>query len=274
MKNFILLIAMIATSVLQGQELTSFNLGEDQKVFWKNKTEIQLESGKLHRVNTSSKKDYVLINDGAITLRETDAAYCYTTNPILVHELESIRFSLDLSGTGTLDSEIGTLQDWVDIAYIIDEEIYQVGDGDHTITGVPQPLDFDWIKLENNQTFRLQVCMHNTGADETYTLSNISFEKKIKQAENLKDLKEGIIDIAQSVELTVFPSPSSEFVQFKSPQNYDLSQIRVMDAAGRTIIENVSYPIQCHNLTAGQYFISVFSKETNEFVQSSFVVVK
>jgi len=164
------------------------------------------------------------------------------------------------------------------------------------------------IDVSDGKEFQIEICMKNTGHDEWYTIENIEITKDNLWEIDLPDVNvaapklthsQKVIECAypitaQTIEieeesnsefnrpekrvdhspaLSVFPNPTSDVLELKNVELYDLNSILILDATGKLMNKTSTYPIDLSKLPAGTYLISVKKKVTEEQVSTFFVVV-
>lgn len=279
MRIFTFIFVLLALSVAHAQE--SFKIPLDDGLYFPGKMakDVQLNGGFISGDFSKMKHNsYVVIRRNKFIVRHTDRPICFNSYDYNVSQVQRIRFNIDFEGKGSLDNaSMGVIHDWIDVKYFIDGAEVLLGDGGHTFNGVPSHLDQDWIELkEESQIFNLQVCMLNTGGDESYVMSNlnIDYESKAEEKEEV-DIRENKFNFNNTTELGigVYPNPTFDWLHIKNESDFNLNNIELFNLAGQSL-GLVNYPVNVKELTAGVYFLKAERKDTKKFNTAQFVVEK
>ena len=294
MKVFTLCCCLFVSSFLIAQTQSyDIPLGQDTKVNIDSRSVYQLDYGHLEGdFSQIQGPNYVQIKDGTLIIHDVDREICYITNPIDVSNTQAFRFTMSFSGEGTLDDERGGwLQDWINIYYVLDNVATKLGEEKYTMTGVPNTkVQPNWVELEDEQELKLKVCMRMTGADEYYTLHQIQLEEQPKvknlentdakiqvpQAEEEEEKEEELNSHIQfsQLELSVYPNPTTDWLNILDPEQFDLTKIEITNQQGQLVLKTNNYPIDVKGLTAGEYFITVNSNDKSSTATQSFIVIR
>jgi len=247
----------------------------------------KLSGGTLKGNFLGKKRPFICVINNSITVRGMEEEFCYTTNVIDVSKMAEVSFSMDISGTGTLDKHDAPngqpLHDWIDISYILDDEKTHLGDGNHTMEGIPSNFAKSNIEIAEARKFQIEICMRTTGGDEQYTVNDIKVE--FQERENkpvvvdsiIKNKKESIITVSTSSNasvLVVFPNPTTNYLEIKNSENYDLETAVIFDATGKLVQLKNSYPFDLTGLPAGTYFLKCLEKESKSTVTTTFIIAQ
>ena len=242
--------------------------------------DIQFDGGFIYGdFSKMDSQDYVALSNYKLTVKDSDKPVCYSTHNVKVNNHSRIKFQMDVSGTGTLDNgDRKDWHDWVDINYVIDGESYLVGEDKHTISGQPQNIEQEWIALDNNQEFSIEVCMLMTGDDESYSISNILIDLEEKSPiQEIEEIKEPTIfhtpieNNRNNLGISVFPNPSIDWLHIENDFQYNVNNIELYNLGGQSL-GKVTYPVNVQHLVAGTYFLKVQRLNSDKFNTAKFVV--
>lgn len=267
MKNYFVVFLLGLGISLQAQNSLVLDLGQDQELAlnsFSHAEHIDLKSGSLSGDFSGLEEDgFIKVSAGALLISDSEGPVSFFSEEIDVTDVQSISFSVDLSGIGTLDTE-GWVHDWVDVNYIVDGQKSTVlnTNAQHTFNGKVGNVNKINVEVTNAKTFQLEIKLRVTGEDEVYSINKIELEKTP-------------IDTKQEVlnqELRLFPNPTSDYVFLKNPENYNLNQIEVFTLNGQSLGQ-FNYPVATQHLDAGQYFLRVADLKGQVF-SKSFSVIK
>ncbi len=264
MKNLTLFLTLFGFCFAQAQIDHQVSFGPNQVIHSNElsisngeKTLIHLGTGTVEgdfsRLHSS---DHLSVNNGQLKLAYRHTPVCYTSNAIDVRGIDQLSISIAFSGEGTLD-KYGDKRwlDWIDISHSLDgSKEFHALEGNHTITGVPSDFDSGIISTYGADQLKVEICVHMTGLDESYTIENINVSGIEEEKISVESSSPQSISFAP--ELNVFPNPSSQYIYLKDETEFQLDQIQIFDQTGR-MIRTASYPVDVSGMATGVYLLQL-----------------
>ena len=204
--------------------------------------------------NFTATTDWAKVNNGQFEFRDVDGEVAWETTAIDITNLINVSFSIDLSGTGGLES-----LDYIDVFFNIDGNGFtriqnwnNLGNSNHTILGDIGGTDFTNTTLSQTigtaSSLAVRVVAINNAGSEYFRLDNFSLF-----GETLSTIEK------ETTEFSVYPNPVTNGTVNITANNNEAISVSVFDVLGKQVLaQNVTNKtLNVSSLNAGMYILKL-----------------